>query len=38
MIIADILDEALGLFQQLCLRVLYADGGVNIPQPPVDLK
>lgn len=38
MIIADVLDEALGLFQQLCLCVLYADCGVNIPEPPVDLK
>lgn len=38
MIIADVLNEALGLFQQLCLRVFYADGGVNIPEPPVHLK
>ena len=38
MIIADVLDEALGLFQQLCLRVLYPDGGINIPEPSVDLE
>lgn len=38
MIITDVLDEAPGLFQQFCLRVLYADGGVNIPEPPVYFK
>lgn len=37
-IIAHVLDEGLGLFQQLKLCRFYTDGCVNVTQPPVDLK
>lgn len=38
MIVADVLDEALGLLQELGLSRFYADSGIDVPQPLVDLK
>lgn len=37
-IVAHVLDEGLGLFQQLTLCRFYTDCCVDVPQPPVDLK